>query len=108
MSPAAHTLRAARRRAGLTQAEVARRLGSTQSAVAQLERSDANPTIRTLRRALRATGHDLRLCAEPREPNVDEDQIARQLARTPTERLASFTTAYRNVRQLVQANRPPG
>lgn len=48
----------ARTAAGLTQAEVAARIGTTQSAVARLESSDArhSPSIATLRRYARAVG----------------------------------------------------
>jgi hypothetical protein len=68
---------------------------------------NANPPGARLEKVLEATGHELRLSAEPRPGSVDEGQIARHLAMTPAERLASFTAAYRNVRQLVQAVRPP-
>ncbi len=40
----------ARERAGLTQAEVARRMGTTQSAVARLERGGADPRLSTIER----------------------------------------------------------
>jgi transcriptional regulator with XRE-family HTH domain len=49
----------ARREAGLTQAQLARRLGISQAAVAQFERPSSNPRIATLERALRATGAEL-------------------------------------------------
>jgi transcriptional regulator with XRE-family HTH domain len=75
----------ARRRAGLTQAQLASRLGISQSAVAKLERDDANPTVRTLERALRATGH--RIEARRVLPNIDESLIRAQLALPPAERL---------------------
>jgi transcriptional regulator with XRE-family HTH domain len=75
----------ARRRAGLTQAELADRLGISQSAVAKLEREDANPTVRTLERALRATGN--RIEARPVLPNVDETLIRAELAVPPAERI---------------------
>ena len=60
MDPAA-TLRRARLDAGLTQAQLAARLGVTQPTVAALERPGANPRVRTLERALGATGHKLEL-----------------------------------------------
>jgi transcriptional regulator with XRE-family HTH domain len=50
-------VRDARRAAKLTQAELAQRLGMSQPAIAKLERPDANPTVRTSDRVLRATGH---------------------------------------------------
>lgn len=40
----------ARKKHGLTQKEVAERMGVSQSAVSQIERYDANPTLATLRR----------------------------------------------------------
>lgn len=46
----------ARTEAKLTQAEVAERLGTTQSAVARLEGGRVSPTIATLRRYAEATG----------------------------------------------------
>jgi len=44
------------RRSGLTQAEVAERMGVTQPTVAELERYDANPTLSTVRRYALAVG----------------------------------------------------
>ncbi len=46
----------ARARAGLTQAEVAKRMGTTQSAVARLEGGRPMPKIETLRRYAEAVG----------------------------------------------------
>jgi transcriptional regulator with XRE-family HTH domain len=55
----------ARRDAGLTQAQLAQRLGISQPAVAQLERFASNPRIATLERALRAAGAQLVIDARP-------------------------------------------
>ena len=46
----------ARAAANLTQAELARRLGTTQSAVARLEGGRVSPSFATLRRYAEATG----------------------------------------------------
>lgn len=51
----------ARRSAGLSQAELARRAGTSQAMVARYETGVASPTVRTLRRLLRAAGRDLQL-----------------------------------------------
>jgi transcriptional regulator with XRE-family HTH domain len=90
----------ARRRAGLTQAELAARLGISQSAVAKLEREDANPTVRTLERALRATGN--RIEARP-VPAVDESLIRAQLALPPAERIRRLERRAGELRRLVAA-----
>ena len=47
---------AARARAGLTQAEVAKRMGTTQSTVARIEGGKQLPSIKTLLRYAEATG----------------------------------------------------
>lgn len=46
----------ARMAAGLTQSELARRLGTTQSAIARLEGGRVSPSFATLRRYAEATG----------------------------------------------------
>lgn len=46
----------ARQRAGLSQAEVARRMGTTQSAVARLESGARLPALRSLKRYAEAVG----------------------------------------------------
>lgn len=100
MTSGSTLLRDARRRSGLTQAQVAERAGVSQSAIAQLEQVGSNPTIETLGDVLRATGERLRLTSEPDQPNVDETLIARNLRMTPAERLAAFETAHTQLTQL--------
>ena len=82
-------VRRARREAGLTQVELARRLGMTQAAIARLERSSANPTVRTLERVLDATGWRLALDLAPRASSVDETLLREALRSTPAERIAA-------------------
>lgn len=55
----------ARARAGLTQAQVAKRMKTTQTAVARLEGGRAKPSTRTLARFAKATGHRLKIGFEP-------------------------------------------
>jgi transcriptional regulator with XRE-family HTH domain len=55
----------ARARAGLSQAELAKRMKTTQSAVARLESGRGLPSTRTLSRFAKATGHRLKIGFEP-------------------------------------------
>jgi transcriptional regulator with XRE-family HTH domain len=52
-------IREARRRAGLTQRELADRLGTTQSAIARLERGRTEPSYERVMEAVRACGLEL-------------------------------------------------
>ena len=55
----------ARMRAGLSQAELAKRMKTTQSTVARLESGRMMPSTRTLGRFAKATGHKLKISFEP-------------------------------------------
>jgi ribosome-binding protein aMBF1 (putative translation factor) len=55
----------ARSRAGLSQAELARRMKTTQSTIARLESGRGLPSTRTLGRFAKATGHRLKISFEP-------------------------------------------
>jgi predicted transcriptional regulator len=96
-------LKDARRRSGLTQADLAQRLGISQAAVAKLERPGANPTVDTLDRALWATGHCLMLDAPTRSAGVDESLIRRQLQLTPAQRIAGIEDMYAQMHALTAA-----
>lgn len=72
----AQLIREARRRAGLSQAELAQRVGTTQSAVARLERGRSVPSLERTRELIRACGLDLRFELVP----VDDSDLS--LART--------------------------
>lgn len=54
----------ARNRAGLTQAQLAERMGTTQSVIARLEGGRSTPTWSTLRRYAEATGSRLHVTLE--------------------------------------------
>lgn len=55
----------ARLRAGLSQAQLAKRMKTTQSAIARLESGRGQPSTRTLSRFAAATGHKLKISFEP-------------------------------------------
>jgi transcriptional regulator with XRE-family HTH domain len=94
-------IREARRLSGLTQAELARRLGTTQSAVSNWERGRETPRVDTLARILEACGFEADLTFR-RLDDVDRAQIRENLAMTPAARLESV----RNVSHLRARARP--
>ena len=100
---AAALIRHARATAGLTQSELARRLGTSQPAIVKLERAGANPTVRTLDRVLRATGHHQELSAPTWSPSVDESLIRQQLELPPAERLRQLERHAAQMRRLAIA-----
>jgi transcriptional regulator with XRE-family HTH domain len=51
-----NNVKACRELAGLTQEELAKRLGCTQSYISQVEQSEARPTLGTLQRLAEAIG----------------------------------------------------
>ena len=76
---------AARQRAGLTQRELADRCGTSQAAIARLERAQVTPSLPTLRRVLGALGLELHLeLRAPRQKGRDPvvDAYKRDVDRT--------------------------
>lgn len=89
-------LRWARRRAKLTQRELAARTGIPQSTIARIE-SGTDPHLATLSRLLRACGHDLEV--RPRlGAGVDRHQLRANLELTPDKRVAKLERTVRNLR----------
>jgi transcriptional regulator with XRE-family HTH domain len=79
----------ARRRAGLTQAELASRAGTTQSAIARLEAGRSSPSLERLTELLRLCGLDLQVRLVPYD---DHDWTLAEANRdkTPTQRLRNM------------------
>jgi transcriptional regulator with XRE-family HTH domain len=79
----AELLRAVRRRRGLTQAELARRAGTSQPVVSAYEHGRRDPTYDTLRKLIEAGGERLVLRAEPETSDLPRpgsvDEHARRL-----------------------------
>jgi transcriptional regulator with XRE-family HTH domain len=97
--PAWALVREARRRAGLTQAELANRAGTSQPAIARYERAHALPDLDTLHRIAEACGLELRL--ELDEPDAQREAAARAaLDRTVEERLLENERQIELVRAL--------
>ncbi|MFN2483708.1 MAG: helix-turn-helix domain-containing protein [Candidatus Limnocylindria bacterium] len=96
-------LRYARRRAGLTQRDLAERAGVRQPVVARIESGAISPRVDTLERLLRAAGRTL--ATEPVMGfGVDRSQIRELRRLTPAERLA---TAVLDVRALARLESVP-
>jgi transcriptional regulator with XRE-family HTH domain len=62
----------ARTRSHLTQAELAERMGTSQSTIARLESGKAKPTLSTLRKLAQATGTQLKITLEPKARSKKE------------------------------------
>jgi transcriptional regulator with XRE-family HTH domain len=73
---AASLLREVRLRHGLSQAQLARRAGTTARQVGRIEREEISPSVRTLQRLIRAAGEDLRL--ESIAPPRGDDAVLQQ------------------------------
>lgn len=79
-------VRRARRRAGISQAELARRLGTKQPVVARWERGIQAPTLDTVRRVVAACGLRLDLLLEDADAGEDA-QLHEWMRLSPVERL---------------------
>lgn len=82
-------LATARKRAGMSQRELAREARTAQSVVARIELGETSPSWNTLMRLLRASGHSLNPVLE-RSPAIDRsilDDVPRILGMTPEQRL---------------------
>lgn len=78
----------ARRRAGISQAELGRRSGVPPSLIGRYERYEVIPSLERLRSLIRAAGFELSIRLARVDPsNHDKVLIERELRRTPAERL---------------------
>lgn len=93
----AQFVREARRRAGLSQADLAGRAGTTQSAIARVESGRTSPSLDYLTRLVRACGFDIQARLVPYDDG--EWTLARKNLRlTPEERLQKMLTTAELVR----------
>ena len=106
-------VRDARREGYLTQRELADRVGTSQSAIASLERGDANPTVETLVRCAEAAGYSLQLTLEPLpvadavveryKRDVDRSLLRENLRKSVDERLRTLSEWQDAGRELQRA-----
>jgi transcriptional regulator with XRE-family HTH domain len=99
-------IRLAREAEGLTQAQLAKRLGITQPSIARLEAAGDNVTIATLQRALNVMNRTLELRSAQMPSSVDETLISEALRLTPGERLERHDASYDGVRAFANEVRP--
>jgi transcriptional regulator with XRE-family HTH domain len=90
---AGELIRSARSRAGLSQAELAARLGLPRSQIGRWEGDEVDPGFATVRRVLRACGFDIAMGLVPYAPNERQEARLAELHRlTPKERLDAALT----------------
>jgi transcriptional regulator with XRE-family HTH domain len=81
-----HLVREARKRAGLTQAELAARAGTTQSAIARVESGAVSPSLERLTQLVQAAGFDIHVRLVPYDDH-DVTMALRNRLLTPERRL---------------------
>ena len=95
----ADLVREARRRAGLTQRELAERVGTTQSAIARLESARTSPSFELVVRLIRACGYRLDVSIDPYDDS-DLAQAEALLRRPVEQRLAHLTETVARLEKL--------
>jgi predicted transcriptional regulator len=93
---AAHHLRYARRRAGLTQRELSAKTGVPQATIARIEKGRAEPRFALLDRLLRECGQQL-LCEDLHGRGIDRSLIRAMLSLDPRQRLDRASEEARNL-----------
>ena len=111
----ARELRKARLAGGLTQSELAVRIGTSQSAIAKLEQGSTNPTLDTLQRCASASGFAVRLELVPLAPadavverykqDVDRTLLRENRRKSVDERVRTLAEWQENAPALQQAVR---
>ena len=84
----------ARKRAGLTQTELASRMGTHQSVVARWETGKTQPTLETVVRAVEAAGLELTVAISGSDPDPELSVSSRKDEATRLMRELHQTTAY--------------
>ena len=95
-------VREARKRAALTQAELADRAATTQSAIARLESGRTSPSLEQVERLLRLCGFQLIVELAPYDDS-DIVQAEARLRRTPDQRIAAMQAGIKTARELQDA-----
>ncbi len=97
-------LRMARRRAGLTQRELARRAGVPQPTVSRIEAGRISPSLATLGPLIEACGMEIEVIERAGE-GVDRGQLWDGLRRSPASRLRYAVASAKAVADLLERAR---
>lgn len=97
---AGELLRAARRRHGLTQRQLAARARTSQAAISRIERGLVSPTVATLQELLRLMNEELVLDANAIDWGHDVTLIRSNLARTVDKRVRRGVAFSRRMKEL--------
>jgi len=92
-------VREARRRAGLTQRELAVKAGTTQSAIARLETGRSTPTVDSVLRLVRLCGLDVEFWLVERDES-DWAQARRRLRMAPEELMDRNSRTVRTMTEM--------
>jgi transcriptional regulator with XRE-family HTH domain len=98
-------VRDCRRRAGLTQEQLAIRAGTTKTAISRLEAGHLSPRVETLDVLLLCMGYQLQLQAEPIPPRTDSAQLDAVADLTPSQRLEHALASQASLDGLLGAAR---
>jgi transcriptional regulator with XRE-family HTH domain len=99
-----HLVREARKRAGMTQSELAARAGTTQSAVARVESGAVSPSLEHLTKLVRAAGFDIDVRLAPYDDH-DLSMALRNLTLTPEQRLDNMLASEPFAQEMRRAGR---
>jgi len=98
-------IRETRIKHGLSQARLALRAGTRQSAISRLEKDEISPSFETLQHLMKAMGESLVLDSTPLEGRFDPLHLEASGERTPRERLELAISWNRTAGQLAEAGR---
>lgn len=90
---------------GLSQKQLAIRGGTTQSAIARIERDGVSPSIKTMTGLLQVMEEDFVFGARPRNSGTDLSRIQANLELTPTERLERGLASAENQRRSAKGEK---
>ena len=104
-----------RTQAGLSQRELARRAGTSQPAIARLERGGTSPSVDTLERLARAAGFELRLelespaagdpVVDAYKRDIDRTLLRENLKKSPDQRIRALAKHQDFMREVRRATK---